>query len=313
MVAACRYLCYPGKLKGAAMYYLDDTTLGVWIDLPKKMVLTPEFFEWFADELQFDLMSIMIDNADPVVAFSWSEKDVETALRLADPYAIEIGLTTWPYPVAGLLRRMEQKMDALLAVGPVSEWETDQEFNWQEGSVNGFADLDAAGDELVAIKKRLCEKYGCRNTITTFTYHRENSSRSDTAPHADRAMIQAYAIDERDGKPITYNHRFGPGRMQTLTLDRALQIPGVKEKKVELGVGHAAWAQEGFTEKRVINEALGKSVLLSVPEAAMRISFEAALPYEPVAHNWWSAKYIYPKSPKYLHYAFSFLRSLRAP
>ena len=297
------------------MYDLKDVSLGVWGDLPKRMILTEEFFDWFANELGFDLLSLMIDDADPRVVFSWNEKDVEKVLKLADKHAIEIGLTTWPFPVQELLLLMEKKMDALLAVGPVAEWETDQEFNWQEDDVNkdDYKNLDEAGDELVEIKERQCKKHGCRNVVTTFTYHIENSSRSDTILHADRAAIQAYATDERDGKRVTWNHRLGPGRMQKLTLDRTMQIPGVKEGKVELLVGHAAWNQEGFTEKQTVI-VKGKPVekWVSVPEKAMRVSFEASLPYKPIAHNWWSLKYIYPKSRRFNEYSFNFLRTLRA-
>ena len=291
------------------MYDLTNVSLGVWGDLPKRMILTPEFFDWYANELRFDLLSIMIDDADPQVEFSWSEKDVEKALELADPYAIEIGLTTWPYPVPDLLAQMETKMAALLAVGPVAEWETDQEFNFQEDDVQGYPNLIVASKALVEIKARLCAKYECRNVVTTFTYHVENSAQSLTIPYADRAAIQAYATDERNGKRVTWKHRLGPGNMQKLTLNRTMQIPGIKEGDVELLVGHAAWNQEGFTEKRRIK---GRDRWVPAPEKAMRVSFEASLPYNPVAHNWWSLKYIYPKSRRYNTYAETFLKSLRA-
>lgn len=295
------------------MYDLTNISLGVWGDLPKSLILTPEFFDWFAHDLRFDLLALMIDDADPKVEFSWAEKDVEKALKLADPHAIEIGLTTWPYPVPELLAQMKAKMDALLGVGPVAEWETDQEFNFQEDDVKGYADLAEAAHALVETKGELCEKYGCRDVVTTFTYHMENSVRSMTIPHADRAAIQAYAVDERDGKAVTWNHRFGPGHMQKLTLDRTMQIPGVREGKVELLVGHAAWAQAGFTEKRkVVTDKGTVGRWVSVPEKAMRVSFEASLPYKPVAHNWWSLKYIYPKSPRFNVYSEAFLKSLRA-
>jgi len=295
------------------MYDLTNVSLGAWCDLPKNMVLTPEFFAWYANELRFDLLPIMIDDADPVVEFSWTEKDVEKALKLADPYAIEIGLTTWPYPVPELLAQMEAKMDALLGVGPVAEWETDQEFNFQDDDVKGYPNLIVASDALVKIKVRLCQKHGCRNVVTTFTYHVENSARSLTIPRADRAAIQAYATDEREGKRVTWNHRLGPGNMQRLTLDRTMKIPGVQSGDVELCVGHAAWNQEGFTEKRkVVTDKGTVDRWVSVPEKAMRVSFEASLPYHPVAHNWWSLKYIYPKSRRFNIYSEAFLKTLRA-
>jgi hypothetical protein len=287
-------------------YDLTDTSLGLWVDLPRRQVLTPEFFAWFAEELQFGLMAIMIDDSDRAVDFSWREQHVEQALKLADPYAIEIGLTTWPYPDVNQLATMKRKMGALLAVGPVAEWETDQEFNWQENDVEGFANLDQAGDVLVDIKRELCGEHGCRNTLTTFTYHVENSAKADTSQHADRLAIQAYATDERSGKAIGFNHRLGPGRMQKLTLDRTMQIPGVADGIPELLVGHAAWNQAGFMEKV---DGLWQPVQ---PSRAMRTSFEASLPYHPVAHNWWSAKFIYPQSRKFNTYSEPFLRSLRA-
>lgn len=288
------------------MYDLDNTSLGLWVDLPRRMVLTSDFFRWFAGTLKFDLMSIMIDDADPAVEFSWSAKDIERVLKLADPYAIEIALTTWPYPDTSLLRQMEKKMGDLLGVGPIAEWETDEEFNWQEDDVSGFADLDKAGDALVDIKQRLCSQYEVRNTITTFTYHRENSSKADTAQHMDRMMVQAYAVDERDGKEVTWDHRFGPGRMQTLTLNRTMKVPGVADGKPELGVGHAAWSQDGFRRR------MDDRLVIMPANAAMRTSFEASLCYQPVAHNWWSAKFCYPGSRRYLPYAETFLKGLRA-
>lgn len=287
-------------------YDLTDTSLGLWVDLPRKMVLTPEFFAWFAEELRFDLMAIMIDDADWKVDFSWGPKDVERALELADPYRLEIGLTTWPYPDVNQLAAMKKAMKELLAVGPVAEWETDQEFNWQEDDVHGFANLDKAGDVLVEMKQELCAEYECRNVLTTFTYHVENSARADTSQHADRLAVQAYATDERQGKVITFDHRLGPGRMQKLTFDRTMQIPGVAEGKPELVAGHAAWKQTGFMRK--VNGVWQKVT----PDKAMGTSFDASLPYHPVGHNWWSAKFVYPESRKFNIYSERFLKSLRA-
>jgi hypothetical protein len=87
----------------------------------------------------------------------------------------------------------------------------------------------------------------------------------------------------------------------------------VKEGDVELCVGHAAWDQEGFTEKRqVVTDKGTVDRWVSVPEKAMRVSFEASLPYKPVAHNWWSLKYIYPKSRRFNTYAEAYLKTLRA-
>jgi len=315
----------------ATMYDLDNTSLGMWIDLPAKTVLTPEFFSWFAEELRFDMMALMIDDSDMAVDFSWGPKDVETALKLADPYALEIGLTTWPYPVKEQIDKMRDQMIILMSVGPVAEWETDQEFNWGEDDVIGFSGYvtrsmssdgvetittktpyDAAGDYLVKTKREVCELKEARNVMTTFTYHIENSANADTAGEMDMVCVQAYATDERDKKPVHFDHRFGPGRMQVLTLNRTLQIPEVKSGEVSLGVGHAAWNQDNFNRKVIDEKTKKPKWIIEKPEVAMRTSFDAALAYPAVDHRWWSAKFCYPKSRRYNGYADEFLRTLRA-
>lgn len=309
------------------MYDLTNTSLGMWVDLPKSMVLTKEFFDWFSEELRFDMMAIMIDDSDYAVDFSWGPKDVEKALRLADQPAIEIGLTTWPYPVKEQIDKQCAKMSELLSVGPVAEWETDQEFNWGEDDVAGFegqrreetnedgvhiireiTPYDAAGDYLIKGKREVCAIQEARNAMTTFTYHVENSAQADTAGEGDIVLVQAYSTDERNKKPIHFDHRFGPGRMQILTLDKTLTVPGVAEKKVELGIGHAAWNQDEFNRK------VGNKWIIEKPDVAMRVAFETALnyPLPPVDHRWWSAKFCYPKSRRYNVYAEEFLRTLRA-
>lgn len=310
------------------MYDLDNTSLGLWVDLPRRMVLTPEFFAWFAEELRFDMMAIMIDDSDKAVEFSWGPQDVEKALKLADPHALEIGLTTWPYPIKSQIDQMKVKMTELLSVGPIAEWETDQEFNWGEDDVEEFigyrtrsttpdgvtvitdkTPYDVAGDYLVKTKREVCELQEARNVMTTFTYHIENSKKADTAGEMDMVCVQAYATDERDQKPIHFDHRFGPGRMQELTLDRTMSIPEVAEKKVMLGAGHAAWNQDNFNRK--VTEDGKTRWIIEKPDVAMRTSFEASLKYPVIDHRWWSAKFIYSESRRYNYYSEGFLMGLR--
>jgi hypothetical protein len=301
----------------------------MWVDLPKRAVLRDHFFEWFAKLMpktgRLPMMALMIDNPDKKVEFNWSPKDVEKAVELSIKYMVNIGLTTWPYPDKDHLYQMKIKMEDLLAVGGVGEWETDQEFNWQPEDVRGFSPCrtsevgpdgvhvirnrtayDLAGDYLTDIKRELCDLYEAESTMTTFTYHRENSDKADTAGENDLLLVQAYSVDERDRKPVHFNHRFGPGRMQKLTLDRSIQIPGVTEGHVKLGVGHAAWNQNHF---KVRNN--GEWVDASA-DAAMMFAFETAQKYPiPVSeHRWWSAKFIYPRSKRYNRYAEAFLKNL---
>ena len=291
----------------------DNTSFGLWVDNPKREVLTKEFAAFVAEELRFDLLALMIDPSDKPWNPTWSAKDVEKIHKLVDPYALEIVLTTWPWPAVRQLDAMKKDMDVLIGVGPTAGWETDQEFNWVSRAVEGFrpkrienrpeegvvtiqrkSALAVAGEYLMELKKEVCERHECRNEVTTFTYHPENSARASTTPLADRVLMQAYSVSKREGKPVSFDGRFGPGRMQRLTLDRTLTIPGVLHGHVELGVGHAAWSQ------RFAGVA---------PAVAMKKAFDASLPYKPVDHRWWSSKHIYGKRAN--PYAAKFLKSLR--
>lgn len=294
----------------------DDVSLGVWVDHPKQQVLTKEFVSFFAEELEFDLFALMIDPSDRAWNPTWTCEDLEKFYRLIEPYASEVVLTTWPFPIKWQIDVMREGMDELMGVGPVAAWETDQEFNWMARHVEDFegrtttyesedgvttikrqTPLDVAGDYLVKAKRELCEKYECRNELTTFVYHAENSANADVAPHCDRLLVQVYGVNERSGRPISFKGPLGPGQIQSLGLDRACQIPGVRKGAVQLGAGHAAWRQR-FPGKK--------------PEEAMERSFRAAHDYPTmvVDHRWWSSKHIY--GGKSNPYAARYLRTLRA-
>jgi hypothetical protein len=289
------------------MYDLDSVSLEMWIDMPRRLVLTREFVEWFAEELRFDAIGLMIDDSDKDVEFSWKPQHIERLLNMLDRHAIELCLVTWPYPDKDQLLEMKRKLWELFAVGPVAEWETDQEGNWHESKVVGFdghpsrTPYDLAGDFLHDIKVEAKKEFGVRDALTTFTYHIENGPHADVAGLVDRLRVQAYAVDERDGLIVGFNDRLGPGGMQELTLGKTMKVPGVSEGHPELCVGHAAWKQDGFLRE-------GKPV---PPEEAMRTSFEASLKFSPVAHSWWSGKFAYPKSRLY-NGSDKFLKTLRA-
>jgi hypothetical protein len=283
---------------------LKDVPLGIWADIPKQMLLTKEFFDWYQGVLGFDFLQVMIDAADSAPAYSFTPKDVETLVKLAEPGAIDAGLVTWPYPTKAHLDLMKTRMNVLLDAGGgrIAEWETDQEGNWKPSLVAGFAPVggrsayDLAGDYLVSIKEELCHKHHCDSTITTFTEHMENSPKADTTPGMDLERVQAYAIRERDKQPVAFDSQYGPGQMQRWTLDKAMTIPAIKSGRVKLSVGHAAWMQNfaGHT-----------------PVQAMETSLRASVPYSPADHCWWSLKFVYPKSELFNTYALAFLKTLR--
>jgi len=284
---------------------LKGVPLGVWADIEKRLLLTKEFFDWYHDELGFDFLQVMIDAADSAPDYSYTPRDVETLVKLAEPGAIGTGLVTWPYPTKKHMDVMKVRMDALLTAGGghVSEWETDQEGNWKPEMVRDFVrtglktPYDQAGDYLVGIKEELCHKHGCASTITTFTEHMENSPRADTTPFMELERVQAYAISKRNGVPVPWSGKYGPGKMQQQTMSRAMMIPAIRDGRVRLAIGHAAWSQ-GFPKPHT-------------PAEAMATSLRASLTYRPADHCWWSLKFIYPKSELFNTYALAFLKTLR--
>lgn len=281
-----------------------DVSLGVWADIPKHLLLSDAFIKWYAAELKFDLIALMIDGMDKKWESSWSPQDVEKLLKLLDPYAIEVVLTTWPYPDKKQIDAMAAGMRTLLGVGPVAAWETDQEPNWSARAVNkkdfpakdGRTPYDLAGDYFVDAKQLVCDDLHTRNEMTTFLGHREASGKADVAQWCDRLLLQLYGVDKRGGKPVSYTGRNGPGRIQVRGLKKAQEIPSVEGRTLEIGVGHAAWFQR-FPGVH--------------PHAAMKKSLEATKPYGVRDHRWWSLKHIW--GPKANPYAAPFLQSLRNP
>ena len=279
---------------------LSKTSLGLWGDNPRKEILTEEFFEILRDEMKFDLLAVMIDRHDKDPTFQYKPKHVEQLLKLADPGSIEIVLTTWPYPDKKQIDKQCSQMRTLMKVGPVAGWEVDLEFNWKPHLVQGFHNLDEAGDYLVEKTKEIVQIQDARFEMTSFTQHVENSSRADVGPEADRLLVQAYSVNYRNNKMIGFNDMFGPGRMQKFTLDRTMTIPGIKtEKGPRLGVGLAAWRQRfaGYN-----------------PSEAMRVALQTTLMYQPIDIRWWSSKHIISIDPKRRRanpYALDFLKTLR--
>jgi hypothetical protein len=285
---------------------LSNTSLGLWGDNPRRDILTPDFFRVLGEEMGFDLVALMIDRHDKDPTFTYKPKHVERALNLADPGAIEVVLTTWPYPDKDQIDQQCLQMDELLSVGPVAAWEVDLEFNWKSkkrvkgrwvNMVHGFPNLDKAGDYLVDKMQELCAKHQVRFEMTSFTQHTENSSRADVAPEANRLLVQAYSVDTRNEEEVGWGSRNGPGRMQKFTLDRTLKVPGVNTVGPRLGVGLAAWDQRFKGHK---------------PEEAMLVALEATMLYNPIDIRWWSSKHIINvKSRRANPYALKFLKTLR--
>lgn len=280
---------------------LSKTSLGLWGDNPRNEILTAEFFEILRDEMKFDLLAVMIDQHDKDPTFSYKPKHVEKLLELADPGSIEIVLTTWTYPDKNQIDLQCYQMIDLMQVGPIAAWEVDLEFNWKPKFVQGFSNLDEAGDYLVKRAKEVVEIQNARFEMTSFTQHVENSSKADVAPEADRLLVQAYSVNEREKRPVSFNSLLGPGNMQILTLDKTMKVPGIEtEKGPRLGVGLAAWKQRFAGHKA---------------HTAMQVALEAAMKYEPIDIRWWSSKHVIninPQRKRANPYALDFLKTLRS-
>lgn len=274
--------------------------LELWIDDAPSTVLKPSYF----DALQatgFSTIAVMVDTAkggwDPI----WSAKNLEALRRLADARKIGIVLTTWPDPVRQYLDDMSKGMDALLQASGAVGWEVDTEFNWKPEKVRGFkaqpkrTALDLAGDYLVDVMTEAKSTHGVRRELTTFTSHTENGRAADVAPQMDLLLVQAYSIRKRPGgQIIEWGHTYAPGNMQKFTLDRTMLVPGVKEGKVEVGIGQAAWDQTwpGHT-----------------PTEAMNIAFKTAVTYGVRRTRFWSSKWVVGRWKQ--AYAANFVKSLR--
>jgi len=229
-------------------------SLELWIDEPRRVALNEGYFRELRDQ-GIDSIAIMIDKSDREWKSTWSFQDIEMALRLSDPYAMEVILTIWPYPTVSWMKSAFVDLRTMCEIGPIAAIEADLEFNWKTKYVEGFmaiprgmSRLERAGNEYVSRLDDLVGEYQIRKEMTTFTSHTENGRAATVSPHMDCVIVQAYATRHRPGVRgnrvvIPWDHAYGPGYMQKYTLDRTMLVPGIAEKKVEVGYGHALWDQ----------------------------------------------------------------------
>jgi hypothetical protein len=225
----------------------------------------------------------------------YSVRTLEKIRDLAFARDIEIVLTVWPEPTEKYLKDFERKIEDLLGAAGAAALEFDLESNWTRSKVQGFANLDKAGDELVAVFHRIAAHIDVRTEVTTFPEHPENSRTADVAPHANRLLPQAYSVQNRTSGDVAWDSKYGPGRMQTLTLDKALTVPGVGTTVGPLiSCGLAAYEQVWAGRKG---------------EEAMIIAYNTALSYRPMELRWWSSKWVL--GIKENGYASRFLKGIK--
>lgn len=277
---------------------------GIWIDDHRRI---KDETVW-DDMLEHGITSIalMVEGHSEKWDPKYDTADMELLCGYAQERGMVVGITDWPYPNREWIDTMFEYLKPWFEAGmPIAFTESDLESNWIDRHVQGFKDLDEAGDYLVDRKLELASMNGARFETTTFTSHTENGRGADVAPHADRIFGQAYSVRNRAKKnpetgkydvpwAIPYSHTYGPIGMQKHTLDRSLQVPGVEDGRPELGCGLAAYDQKWP----------GKS-----PEQAMRAAYDTALLYNPPEIRWWSFKWVF--GYRATDYGRRFLKSIK--
>lgn len=267
---------------------------GLWIDDPISAVTAAPFW----DEVKahrIETAAIMLESFSGGFDPKYKVKDLEKVKTLALERDIEIVLTVCPEPSRNYLEELEAHIGELLLASGAAGLEFDVEGNWLPIKVQGFGDLEDAGNELACAFHSISLQYDVRTEITTYPYHTENSKTAELAPHASRILPQAYSVRHRDGKEISWVDRLGPGNMQRLTMDRALMVPGVGGPGGPLvSCGLAAYDQ----------------VFPGRPgDESMHTAYKAALMFSPFEVRWWSSKWVLGCQAN--GYASRFLKSLK--
>ncbi len=181
--------------------------------------------------------------------------------RVADLFndnEIDIILTCWPRPDKQQIIDMCHDMDELMTLTKAKIFEIDTESNYMKSFLKDFKTMEEAGSFLVSEMNKVCQKHGAKTSLSTYTYHTENSSKALVAPHMDELFPQAYSVKNRDTGIVSWNGSLGPQKMQKLTLNRA-KATGFKG---ELCCGLAAYDQgfDGHTEIEAMQKALDTCV-----------------------------------------------------
>ena len=204
----------------------DGIVVGAWIDDPvydvKKLA--------FADHLvrmHISRAALMINKSNTLSSqvpwsLRWSREDLKEVAQLFHSRDIECVATCWPRPSKAMIDAMCEDMAWILPLIGSTTFEVDTEGNWHPGFLSGFSSMDEAAAYLAAKMRELVGPDG-KLELTTFTYHIENSKRAVLAPLMDRLLPQAYAVRHRENGTVGWNDSLGPGRHQTLAVNRARQ------------------------------------------------------------------------------------------
>lgn len=213
------------------------------------------------------------------------------AIKKFKDNSIDVTLTCWPRPSKEQMDSMFKDIEEIMSLSGASNFEVDTEGNWDKRFLVGFKTMQEAAKYLGDGMNRVAHSRGGKTSLTTFTYHQENSSRAQIGKYMDSLYPQAYSVCKRDNNPVEWTGILGPGKMQELTLGRAKKVP---EFIGELACGLAAYEQNwpNHTEAEAMKVALEKAIALGVT----RIRF-------------WSSKWIVGAVKT--HYGAAFLKTLK--
>jgi hypothetical protein len=204
----------------------SDLIVGAWIDDPVHNAKKEAFADRLV-EMHITRAALMINKSNTRVsdvpwALRWEREDLEAVAALYMSRGIECVGTCWPRPSKSQIDAMCADMEWVLKVLGSKTFEVDTEGNWKEKFLQGFNNMQQASDYLAARMRELVGDDG-ELELTTYTYHAENSKNAKLAPQMDRLLPQAYSVRHRGNESIGWNDPLGPGKHQTLAVNRARQ------------------------------------------------------------------------------------------
>lgn len=204
----------------------EGVVVGAWIDDPVHDVKKPEFADHLV-RMHIQRAALMINRsntrADQVPwALRWKREDLAQVAALFSSRGIECVATAWPRPSKKQIDAMCADMAWILPLIGSTTFEVDTESNWTEQFLEGFRSMEEAAEYLAMKMRELVGEDGDLE-LTTFTYHTENSDRAVLAPLMNRLLPQAYAVRHRRNATVGWNDSLGPGKHQTLAVNRARQ------------------------------------------------------------------------------------------
>jgi hypothetical protein len=238
----------------AAVEFAPRMKVGVWVDCPFTKIDKSYARRLRSLGITEACLMVNVMNTTPSSA-PWklrgSHGAITTTARILREVGLDVVLTCWPRPSRSQLDELLADMAELMRTTKAVALEVDCEANWTPRFLEGFETMDEAARALVETLRTAAA--GARVEMTTFPLHAENGAKAQIAPLVDAVFPQAYSVNERSNKPVPWDHPFGPGNMQALTLEHAR-----KTGAPVIGLGLAAYEQRWAGHTR--EEAMGVAV-----------------------------------------------------